>query len=252
MPRGKTSPPIAPQFKPMFSLEVNVAESEPYKALAELARAANKWTQFKRNLPPDGVKRVLKELTSRHSDLAHSLKTGLSRNTLRFSEGRSGSTPPGAQASSRRLPSLQPCRSTKTSKLENLLLSDPSRVRVFRKIIDRQSGKPLYKTVIFKITQITDHTYVTDKRKIYRKNHACLQPNFRYNISAGQNTLGDRLQTPGSTSCSVGKRPATRSQPTLSFCRQMVFLRRFSLHPHMTRFPNHTLRTLRYLSPLSQ
>ena len=53
-----------------------MTESEPYKALDELARAASKWTQFKRNLPPDGEKRGLKQLTSRHSDLAHSLKTG--------------------------------------------------------------------------------------------------------------------------------------------------------------------------------
>ena len=48
VPRGCASPSIAPRFKPMFFLEViegNVAESEPYKALAELARAANKWTQ---------------------------------------------------------------------------------------------------------------------------------------------------------------------------------------------------------------
>ena len=215
MPRGSASPPFAPRFKPTFSLEGNVNESEPYKALIDLARAANKWTQYKRNLPPDGGKRVLQELSSRHSDLAHSLKTVLSRNTLCFSEGRSGTTPPGAQASSRRLPTLQPRRPTKTSKLETLLLSDPSRVRVFRKIIDRESGKPLYKPANLKVTQITDHTYVTDEGKVYRKNHVCLKHNFPNNISASQNTLGDRLQAPRLTSRSVGKRPATRSQPTL-------------------------------------
>ena len=99
--------------------------------------------------------------------------------------------------------------------LENLLLSDPSRVRVFRKIIDRQSGKPLYKPAKFKITQITDHTYVTEKGKIYRKIHVFHKLNFRYNILAGQNTLGDRLQASRSTSSNVGKRPATRSQPSL-------------------------------------
>ena len=153
-----------------------------------------------RNLPPDGGKRVLKELSSRHSDLVHSLKTGLSRKTLCFSESRSDPTPPGAHANSRRLPTPQPRRPTKTSKLEKLLLSDPSRVRVFRKIIDRQSGKPLYKTAKIKITQITDHTYVTDKGNVYRKNHVCLKPNFRYDISANQNTLGDCLQASKLTS----------------------------------------------------
>ena len=121
----------------MFSLEDKIPESEPYKALAELARAANKWTQYKQNLPPDEGKRVLMELTSRHSDLAQSLKTGLTHNTLRFLECGSGSTPPGAQNTSLRLPALQPRRPTKTSKLEIFLLSDPSRVRVFRKIIYR-------------------------------------------------------------------------------------------------------------------
>ena len=176
VPRGSASPPIAPRFRPMFSLESNVAESEPYKALAELAWAANKWRQYKRNLQPDGGKRVLKELSSRHSDLVHSLKTGLTGNTLCFSVCGSGSTPPGAQASSRRLPALQPCRPTELSKLENLLLSDPSRVRVFRKNIDRQSGKPLCKIAKLKITQITDHPYDTDKGKIYRKNHVYLKP----------------------------------------------------------------------------
>ena len=201
----------------MFCLDGNVAESEPYKALAELARAANKLTQFKRKLPPDKGKRVLKELSSRHSDLAHSLKTGLSCKTLCFSENRSDPTPPGAQANSRRLPALQPRRPTKTSNLEKLLLSDPSRVRVFRKIIDRQSGKPLHKTAKFKITQITDHTYFTDNGKGYSKNNVCLKPNFRYDLSTGQKTLGDRLQASKltSTSSNVGKRPATLSQPTL-------------------------------------
>ena len=119
VPRGSASPPMAPRFKPMFSLQGNVAESEPYKALADLARAANKWTQYKRNFPPDGGKRVFQELSSRHSDLAHSLKTGLSRKTLCFAEDRSGTTPPGAQASSRRLPTLQTRHLSKTNKIGN-------------------------------------------------------------------------------------------------------------------------------------
>ena len=115
----------------MFSLEGNVAESEPYKTLADLARAANKGIQYKRNLPPDGGKRVFRELSSRHSDLAHSFKTGLSRKTLCFAEDRSGTTPLGAHANSRRIPTLQHRRLSKTRKLETLLFSDPSRVRIY-------------------------------------------------------------------------------------------------------------------------
>ena len=208
VPRGSLSPQIFPRFNPMFSLEGNIADSAPYKALADLARAANNWSQQKRNLPPDGGKRVLQELSSRHSDLGQSLKTGLSRKTLFFAEDRPINTPPEAQDTVRRLPTLQPRRQSKTSKLETLLLSDPTRVRVFRKIIDRQSGKPLFKLAKFKIIRVTDHTYVTDKGKVYRKNHFCLKPNYN-NISATHNTLGDRLQT--SSSKSGGKKPFTRA-----------------------------------------
>ena len=57
VPRGSTSPTVGPRFKPLFSLDGNVADSETYKALAKLERAANKCLQFKRNLPPDGGKR---------------------------------------------------------------------------------------------------------------------------------------------------------------------------------------------------
>ena len=86
-------------------------------------------------------------------------------------------------------------------------------MRVFRKIIDRQSGKPLFKLAKFKITRITDHTYVTDKGKVYRKNHVCLKPNFNNTFSA---TLGGRLQSSGTSSKSGGKKTVTRaSHPTL-------------------------------------
>ena len=131
-----------------------MADNEPYKALTEPARAANIWSQFKRNLPPDGGKKVLKELATRHSDLAHSLKSGLNHNTLRFP---TIVTPPGAQGSSRCAPAVAPRRLSRTSKLENLLMSDPSRVKVFRKIIDRHSGKPLCKMTKLKIVRVTDH-----------------------------------------------------------------------------------------------
>ena len=140
VPRGSSSPTLPTRFKPLFSLDRNVADSEPYKALADLARAANRWSQFRRNLPPDGGKLVFKELATRHSDLAHSLKSGLNSKTLRFSAIAS---PPGTQVISRRAPVVQPTRPLRTSKLENLLLSDPGRVKVFRKVIDRQSEKPL-------------------------------------------------------------------------------------------------------------
>ena len=125
VPRGSASPTITPRFQPMFSLDGNVADNEPYKALAELAPAANKWSQCKRNLPADSSKRVLKELSSRHSDLAHSLKTDITRNFLRFSVHGPSSTPPEAPDSSRKLPAQQPRRPTKTINMDKLLLSEP-------------------------------------------------------------------------------------------------------------------------------
>ena len=166
----------------------------------------------KRNLPPDGGKKVLKELATRHSDLAPSLKSGLNNNTLRFPAiGK----PPGAQVGSKRAPVVQPLRFSKISKLEYLLISDPSRVKVFRKIIDHQSGKPLYKLTKYKIVRVTDHTYVTDNGKVYWKNHICLKPNYRSTVLVASNTLGDRLQASNSTSRGAVKRPVTRSQPVL-------------------------------------
>ena len=137
VPRGSSSPTLPTRFKPLFPLDANVADSELYKALVDLARAANSWSQYRRNLPQDGGKLILKELATRHSDLANSLKSGLNSLTLRFSATAS---PPGTQVGTRRTPAVQPTRPSRTSKLEILLLSDPGRVKVFRKNIDRQSG----------------------------------------------------------------------------------------------------------------
>ena len=110
---------------------------------------------------------------------------------------------------------MQTRRLSRTSKLENLLLSDPSRVKIFRKIFDRQSGKPLYKLTKFKVVCVTDHTYVTDNGKLYRKNHICLKPNYRSTVLVAPNTIGDRTQASNSSSRGTVKRPITRSQPVL-------------------------------------
>ena len=54
VPGGSASPTIAPRFLPMFSLDGNVADSEPYKAPVDLARAVNTWSQYEKNLPAEG------------------------------------------------------------------------------------------------------------------------------------------------------------------------------------------------------
>ena len=111
VPRGSSSRTLPTRFKPLLSLDANIADSEPYKALADLARAANRRSQYRLNLPPDGGKLILTELATRHSDLAISLKSGLNSNTLRFSATAS---PPGTQVGSRRTPVVQPTRPSRT------------------------------------------------------------------------------------------------------------------------------------------
>ena len=69
-------------------------------------------------------------------------------------------------------------KDSKTRKLEQLVLQDPIRVKIFRKIFDRNSGKPLFKLAKIKIVPITDHTYITDMGKVYRKNHLSLRHNL--------------------------------------------------------------------------
>ena len=62
-------------------------------------------------------------------------------------------------------------------------------------MLDRNSGKPLFKIAKIKITRIADHTYITDKEKLYRKNHLSLRHNFKYpKFSATPDTVGERLQ----------------------------------------------------------
>ena len=65
--------------------------------------------------------------------------------------------------------SSRPKRLSKTRKLEKLVLQDPLRVKIFWKVLGRKSGKPLFKLAKINIIRVTDHTYITDKGKVYRK-----------------------------------------------------------------------------------
>ena len=51
VPRGSSSPHVAPRNEPMFSVGSHVAESDSYTALEHLAKAANVCAQQKPNLP---------------------------------------------------------------------------------------------------------------------------------------------------------------------------------------------------------
>ena len=63
-----------------------------------------------------------------------------------------------------------PCPKIANSKawifLDNLLLSDPSKVEVFRKSLDRRSGKSLFRPFKELIVQFLDNTYMTKLGKV--------------------------------------------------------------------------------------
>ena len=85
MPRGTSrSPDIPCKFKPLFGVGNRVADSQPYKTLEDLAKEANTWNQLKRNVQPQQGRELLRELTARNSDLATSLKYGITKGMLRF------------------------------------------------------------------------------------------------------------------------------------------------------------------------
>ena len=84
VPRGASHSPENPyKFTPLFGVGERIADSQPYKALEILAKAANTWKLWKRNVPPQGQE-LLRELAARNSDLANSLKLGITKRTLRY------------------------------------------------------------------------------------------------------------------------------------------------------------------------
>ena len=59
-------------------------EAGEYKALEELALAAYKWSQIKRNINVETGRNLMRELGSRNNEIAIALKVGLNKNTLKF------------------------------------------------------------------------------------------------------------------------------------------------------------------------
>ena len=56
---------------------------------------------------------------------------------------------------------------------------------VYRKILDRKSGRPLFKRFNGKIVKFTNNTYITENGKIIRKNHISLKPKFKSAYCSG-------------------------------------------------------------------
>ena len=120
VPRGSSSPHESPTFDPMFSVGSKVSESELYRALEDLAKAANAWAQQKRNLPLEKGRLIMRELVTRHSGLANSHKAGLTRNTFRFYYQASDLAFPALSHNQRLSVMQNQGRDSKTSKLKKL------------------------------------------------------------------------------------------------------------------------------------
>ena len=76
--RGSHSPDVPLRFKKIVTGQ-KVADTKQYKALEELARAANRWSQLKRNINVETGRSLMRELGSRNTEVANALKTGLSK-----------------------------------------------------------------------------------------------------------------------------------------------------------------------------
>ena len=85
MRRGASNSPDIPyRFNPLFGVVDRVADSQPYKAVDGIAKEANTWNQLERNAQPQQRRELLRELASRNSGLANSLKSDITKGTLRF------------------------------------------------------------------------------------------------------------------------------------------------------------------------
>ena len=80
--RGNHSPDVPLRFKKPGQ---KIADTKQCKALEELARAANQWSQLKRNINVEMGRNLMRELGSRNNEIANALKTRLNKKKLRGS-----------------------------------------------------------------------------------------------------------------------------------------------------------------------
>ena len=173
MKHGSLRPDVAPRFKKVVPGQ-KIADTRQYKALEDLALAAYCSSQLKRKIRVEIGRKLMRELGSRNNEIANALKTSLRKSTLRFYD-RVADAPSRESSVS---PSQSCPRPAGTRSLESLLLHSPSNVKSFRKCLDRKSGKPIYRPAKFKIVRVTKNTYITDTKRVFRKNHIPLKRNF--------------------------------------------------------------------------
>ena len=67
---------------------------------------------------------------------------------------------------------------------------------VFRKILDRKSGRSLFKRFNGKIVKVTNYVYITENGKVIRKNHITLKPKFKSAHCSGLGKKTPAASTP--------------------------------------------------------
>ena len=155
--KGQSSPTVSPYFGGPTE---SVADTPHYRALESLAQSANQWLTLKKSLThQEGVK-ALKTLTERNQVLAATVRSNLSAGTLRFRN----------QMTSEQIHPSLPKRN-----LDYLVLNEPNKVEIFRKFLNRKSGRDFLKPFKGKIVQITGSTYISDKEKVIRGNHLAVR-----------------------------------------------------------------------------
>ena len=155
--KGQSSPSVSPYFGGPTE---SVADTLHYRALESLAHSANQWLSLKKSLlHQEGVK-ALRTLTERNQVLAATLRSNLSARTLRFRN----------QMPAEQIRPSQPKRN-----LDYLILNERSKVEIFRKFLNRKSGRELFKHFKGKIVSVTGSTYFTDEGKVIRRNHLAVR-----------------------------------------------------------------------------
>ena len=171
--KGMASRDVSPKLKR------NEEEPESIRALEKLAKAASDWKLHRRHLSHKEGSQALRKLTERNPLLAASLRSDLNQGTLRF-----------------RVEQEVPEQRKKTSNLEFDLTHYPEKVVVYWKILDRKSGRPLFKRFNGKIVKVTNNTYITENGKVIRKNHISLKPKFKSAYGSGLGKKTPAASTP--------------------------------------------------------
>ena len=155
--KGQSSPSVSPFFGGPTE---SVSETPHYRALENLAKSENQWLTLKKTLSHDEGVRALKTLTERNQVLAATIRANLSSGTLCFWN---------------QMPTEQIRPSQPKRKLDYLVVNDPSKVEIFRKFLNRKSGRELFKPFKGKIVKVTGSTYITDREKVIRRNHIAVR-----------------------------------------------------------------------------